>query len=250
MITRNSRMEFYINNTLVWTGVDTRLAGNTLGVQMARLYGGQDLMEVDYTYVTGGSPSPLFYDSFETGLGKWTTGAVSGDTIWVLDSSPYATTGNNAIWARDRDYATHYFIHMINGVSLPAGVSPLYLRFTHIFETELLYDGGLLEVSANNGGWGDTSGLSWSIGYPATLVSGTDTPLAGRQAFTGYKAGYTSSRVNLGPYAGSSVRMLFRFASDVSVNAGAYALGQGWTIDDVMIYTCSQRTVYLPTMVR
>ena len=55
---------------------------------------------------------------------------------------------------------------------------------------------------------------------------------AGRPTFTGSSAGYTSSRLNLTPLAGQSVRFRFRIATDGSAG------NQGWFIDDIRVYGC------------
>jgi uncharacterized repeat protein (TIGR01451 family) len=96
-----------------------------------------------------------------------------------------------------------------------------------------MYDGGVLEYSANGGAWTDAGSLFTHNGYDGPVDIGYGNPLAGRQAFGGESNGYISSRLDLNSLAGQSVRFRFRIGTDSSYDA------LGWFIDDVRIYTCS-----------
>ena len=68
-----------------------------------------------------------------------------------------------------------------------------------------------------------------SGGYNGTISNQFSSPIAGRQAWTGNSGAYVQTTVNLSPYAGQSLRIRFRLASDNSVGA------VGWNIDDIVI---------------
>src|SRR5205085_5868900 len=117
----------------------------------------------------------------------------------------------------------------------PPGAS--FMRFDHAYgfeQSDANYDGGVVEYSTNGGAtWGDAGSLFVNGGYNGVLESRTSNPLGGRQAFTGDSAGYGSSRLNLSPLAGQSVRFRFRLGFDSSV------ADLGWFVDDIRIYTCA-----------
>ena len=112
---------------------------------------------------------------------------------------------------------------MVGPVALSG--SPV-LSFWHSYVTENTWDGGVVEISANGGAWTDLGSLMTQNGYNGTISASAGGPLAGRQAFTGSSGGYKETRVNLSSYAGQSVRIRFRFATDTSV---ASAPAGTWT---------------------
>ncbi len=122
-------------------------------------------------------------------------------------------------------------------VSPPLSVAPtgsFSFTFNHryVFESSAGsdYDGGVIEISVDNGPWSDIGG-SASPGYTGSLEVGGLNPIEGRNAFTGQSPGYpgfTAVTVNLGTaYQGQSVRVRFRIGTDISVGA------TGWEIDDL-----------------
>ncbi len=114
------------------------------------------------------------------------------------------------------------------------------LIFWHRFNFENTYDGGVLEVSTDNGAsWRDVTAAGGTFvagGYNGTIDSGLGSPIAGRQAWTGgpinaAAAAMNRVEVNLGALGGQSVKVRFRLTADPVV-IGSLP-GQGWWIDDV-----------------
>ena len=95
------------------------------------------------------------------------------------------------------------------------------------------FDGGVLEISIGGGAFTDiiTAGGSFVTGgYNLTISTGFQSPIAGRQAWSGNSGGYITTIVNLGPnVAGQTVILRFRMASDSS-NAA-----KGWLIDTQLV---------------
>ncbi len=96
-------------------------------------------------------------------------------------------------------------------------------------DTSNFYDGGVVEISNDNGTTWNDVGLGVLIpGYTATLFVGSGNPLGGRGAYAGQSPGYpalTTVNANLGTaYAGQTVRIRFRIGSDAGVGAS------GWDI--------------------
>ena len=115
--------------------------------------------------------------------------------------------------------------------SMHVGSDPLTISFNHrhLFEAGG-WDGGVVEISVNGGGWTDIGDAA----YNGTTNASTSSPIgAGRRAFVNTSAGYpnfTSATINLGTtYADQDVRIRFRVGSDE--NTGA----PGWDIDNIAI---------------
>jgi len=190
-------------------------------------------------------PADLFADDLENpSSGNWT--AQAG---WYYPQNPnpffdatYATSGTRNMWGDDQGSKGDYSISMNRSIAIPAG-SSAFLRFNHAYGFEDDggggYDGGVLEVSTNNGAtYVDAGSLLSDNGYNGPVTAGfgnpaLDSTLAGRQAFIRESSGYISSRATLSSLAGQSVRFRFHIGTDAS--NGDY----GWFIDDIRMYTCA-----------
>ncbi|MEJ7585001.1 MAG: M4 family metallopeptidase [Acidimicrobiales bacterium] len=181
----------------------------------------------------GQVPANLFFDDLEnTASGNWAKSKVLGSTDFHYpnpEGAEWATSGIRNFWGPNASGSSDYRIARTANVVLPAGTS--YFRFNHMFDFEFNFDGGVVEYSTNNGAtWIDAGPLFNANGYTDPSLAGG--PLSGRAAFTGFTAGYTSSRLDLTSLAGQAVRFRFRVGTDASV---AY---QGWFIDDIRVYRC------------
>jgi hypothetical protein len=116
------------------------------------------------------------------------------------------------------------------------------LTFWHRFRFEPDFDGGVLEVSTDDGGtWTDIVGAGGTFAtgsYTGTIDPGFDSPIAGRAAWTGgfvdaITAPMTQVTVDVGALAGPDVLFRFRLATD-PLSVGALP-GHGWWIDDVTV---------------
>ena len=105
------------------------------------------------------------------------------------------------------------------GIDLPI------IDFMHYYEMEEEHDGGLIEVSTDEGS-------SWSViepvdGYPATLAYG---PMAGFDAFSGTLDEWEKVFIDLSEYSGMEIMMRYHFVSDGS------GTEIGWYIDNFSYY--------------
>lgn len=110
--------------------------------------------------------------------------------------------------------------------------------FRNGFNLENTFDGGVLEVSAliiNNGQFTDITdpavgGSFVNGGYTATISTAFQSPISGRQAWSGNSNGYINTVANLGPrVAGQTIKLRFRMGSDTSVSA------VGWRVDTIVV---------------
>lgn len=163
---------------------------------------------------------------------------------WTFAGTP----ANDAQWfvAGATNSANHYFAgpdfgstadHTLTSPPLQVGGGNFSFSFKHAHDFErdasAFYDGGVVELSTDNGAnWVDI-GPSMIPGYTSTLYAGAgQSPLGGRPAYGGLSAGYPAMitvNVNLSTtYANQTIRIRFRKASDVGVGAA------GWRVDDLV----------------
>ena len=180
-----------------------------------------------------------FSDDFESGGPGWTV-----DT--AINNIPVSPTWTPAPDPNAQNTTNHSFTSDSSGVdtkddrlvSPPQRLSSTsHLIFSHRYQFEDGYDGGVLEVSTDGGvTWLDVlagGGSFVSGGYNGNIDPSFGSPIAGRAAWTGgdATADMAMVEVNLGAFAGLDVRVRFRLTTDPA--AAGSAPGVGWYIDDV-----------------
>ena len=163
--------------------------------------------------------------------GDWTTTTDTGtENNWVVVNNQSMSSPNSA------------FAVNLGSVSLSSLVSPSILigdsgaklKFNIFHNTELNFDGVVLEYSTNNGGsWNDilTGGGTFASGaYNSTLGTGWQNPLPGRQAWSGNSVEFIPVEINLNSSLnGQSVKFRWRMGSDSSSGR------PGVWIDDIRV---------------
>jgi hypothetical protein len=101
------------------------------------------------------------------------------------------------------------------------------VSFWHWYETEALFDGGNVKISADDG-------ITWTIlspnnGYDGVLSDVFFNPIGGEPAYYGASTGWEFEMFDLSLHADQVVILKFDFGSDVSSTA------YGWYIDDFSI---------------
>jgi len=155
----------------------------------------------------------------------WTS-ASSVTTKWTVSSAqshsaPYSFFASEPTTPADMTLTTTNAYNLTN-------VSTL--SFWHFYSTESGYDGGVVEMSTNNGAtWIDL--YPYMIQNPCNAVIAPDagTGITNRRAFTGSSNGFIQTVVNLSTFAGSSAKFRFRFVTD----NGTAVLG--WYVDDIVL---------------
>lgn len=245
------QLSFYINDQLVWQGVDLDYPSGQVGVFM---YNGGDPLDriyVDWANLNGGTPLNLFFDNMEDPLsGNWTVGVHQGSPRWYLpatlssNGAPFTSSGEYSYFGEDPGSIHDFYVQQTNSVQLPTG-KPIYLHFSHGFDFEvfnsLAVDGGVVEYNIG-AGWTNASPLFVDNGPNATLYGGFGNPLGGQSGYGYGSFGLISSRASLTTLAGQNIRIRYRIGTDSSV------AGLGWFVDDVRIYTCedSVQNISLP----
>ncbi|MEN6624752.1 MAG: S8 family serine peptidase [Candidatus Sumerlaeia bacterium] len=218
----------------------TGLAGNTayfFKVQLIDLAGNMRLAGDDGRYFGFQTPtrSYLLKDDMESGAGNWAHGASRGTDDWTLVSTTnYCKSPSHAWYVSEP--ATVKDAYLYTGpLTLPEGAR-LEFWHTYLFEhagVSVGYDGGVLEITQDGGQtWDDLGDYMLEGGYNYLISWYFGNPLGGRYGWSGGSLGPMSRvQVDLGAFAGKSVRLRWRIGCDSS--RAAY----GWFIDDVAIYS-------------
>ncbi len=160
----------------------------------------------------------------------WTKSSTT-TTLWTT-STAQSTSAPNSLFSANLTTVSDQKLETTNAFTIPA--NPPYFTFMGYINSEASWDGGVVEISTNNGTtWTDLGAQMISGGYTGALSSSTN-PLSGRSAFNGNGGGFVKTTINLSSFAGQSVKIRFRFGSDASV------AGTGWWVDDIQMKNIAQ----------
>lgn len=186
----------------------------------------------------------LFSDDMESGMGQWTSVAVTGSAQWEMFQGS-SQSGSTSLHGPNPNTTSDFNVRPVNSIVVPTGST--MLQFDHSFEFEatdlqgdnqgpIPFDGGVVEFSVNgpSGPWSSSAALPTVNGYNKSLFSGSGTtnPLRGRQAFGDTSPGYQTTRIDISSFAGATLLFRYRIGSDGFVGA------EGWFVDDVAVYRC------------
>lgn len=198
---------------ITWPTLSSVTKGTTLS------YSFQATMNLAY-----GPPSVAFEDDMESGGDDWTTTNASSLSNWTLATSPASFSPGTTAWfavepeANPNPSENEYL--NLNISLLPNSI----LSFNHNYDTELNWDGGIVEISTDNG-------TSWTNLGPNFTQNGYNDYIKNNPsdvAFSGSSNGYVTSIIDLSSFCGD-VTIRFNFYYDHSVS------GNGWYVDDVNI---------------
>lgn len=163
----------------------------------------------------------------------WNINPASGNT-WSV-SSVASNSAPSALFAPDPVVVSDQTIASVAFTINPPTVSNYTtLSFWHRFNTENGWDGGVVEISTNGGAtWSDLGSRMMTGKYNGSLGTGSNNPIGGRAAFTGLINSFMKTEINLSSFAGQSVNIRFRFASDDNTAPA----GGGWFVDDIVLYS-------------
>ncbi len=178
-----------------------------------------------FTEPVAGASIPAAWTATSINATAWTVATSVGHSL----PNSFAALYNVAV-ANDLSLATTAQFNILPNIAS----NYTTLSFWHQYNSEEGWDGGVVEVSTNNGGtWSDLGSKFVKNGYNGSL--GTGSNLGGRSAFTGTSGAFIESVINLSSYAGQNIKIRFRFGSDN--NTGAPTGTSGWWVDDIVLYT-------------
>lgn len=181
-------------------------------------------------------PAEFFADAIDSGEAKWTHGSAIKkkkkkepiDT-WSISTKRFRS-GGSSWFSSDPGKLADAHLDTVP-IVLPADGRELQFVFYHTFEFEGgAFDGGVIEISTG----GDFEDLGPKIiqgGYNDVIWQfALSNPLAGEPAWVeGRMGAFQQVIVDLSSYAGKTVTIRFRLATDVD------GKGLGWHIDDVSL---------------
>ena len=176
----------------------------------------------------------IFEDDIE-GADEFTSLLINVGGSWVKSSSP-TNSGTNAWYAENLATETDFALTLNSQILLN---NTSILTFFHRYSTEASWDGGVVEISIDNGtSWTDLGDKFIENGYQSTINVNPNSGISGQDAFTGSSdadfgtSNFVESKIDLSSFSGSSILIRFRFASDGAVSGTGL---NGWLIDDVTI---------------
>lgn len=186
-----------------------------------------------------------FIEDFEEGtLGSFASEVVrcdEGGCGWqiVTDTVHSGNYAAHALKVPDNEFMETRLV-LSNTLSVQAGITTTlsfwqqYSFFTSPGTGSCL-DGGVLELSTNNGiSWQDADPYITGGGYTGTVQAGSGGVLAGRRAWCGSTAGYNEVRVNLTSLAGQGVRIRLRMGASAFWTGNSFS---NWWVDEVAVRT-------------
>lgn len=203
--------------------------GNMLSMEIGTLAPGEQKV---ISYQVASSPANRsirqFFDGAENGITNWTVQSQAGTRRW--DTTQVAPFAGRYVWTvANSTQANDQALTLRNPLTL-VGKLPT-LRFFHQYNIEPGYDGGVVEISTNNG-------LSWQIlptsaflreAYRGPIFYGTNV-----EGFSGVN-NYAASYVDLSAFAGRSILLRFRFRSNTDTGARP-TVRAGWSVDNIEIF--------------
>ncbi len=169
-----------------------------------------------------------FLDNLEAGDVKWDYESTRNTNVWELQTL-YARSGTKALGV---GYATtpgpsDQAAKFLQPLTV-RGSKPI-LNFYHRYDTEPGFDGGILQVTTDNGNsWRDMGDKIFKNPYRGKLQYSIFA-VPGQRAWWGAVNQYTPVAVDLSSYVGQSVNFRWRFGTD-SADARI-----GWFVDDVAV---------------
>ena len=186
---------------------------------------------VQMEYQAGATNTTAFQDAMEGGTAGWTVSHASGSSNWVQVTS-LSHSATHSWFGADQTAVSDLYL-----VSPAIAISNGYiLSFWHQYDFETSFDGGVVEASTNGTTWVDIGSNATQNGYSSAIATGYSSPIAGRNAYTGASGAFVQTLIPLTNYAGRTVYVRFRDASDSSDAA------TGWWIDDVSVGTVAPWT--------
>ena len=159
----------------------------------------------------------------------WISYTLSGTASLWKSTTINPDTAPNAAFAAD--LASIADNVLVSPLAIVTAANSMF-SFRHSYNTEANLDGGVLEISINDGAFVDivSAGGSFSEnGYDSTISSAFMSPISGRMAWSGNSGGFITTGVVLPPVAiGNFAQLRWRAASDSSV------AGTGWSVDSIV----------------
>lgn len=173
---------------------------------------------------------PLFYDGFENGDTEWDMEDLEDNGIFNLweVTTALANTGTHSYFVENIDTTSDIALKF--GEFRTAEGNQPVLRFYHKYNTELGADGGIMQISSDEGAhWYDLGDKMFRTPYRG-LIQYTTFAIPFQKAYWGNSgAGWKATYIDLTEFTGEEINVRWRFGTDGNTPA------QGWFVDDVLL---------------
>jgi uncharacterized repeat protein (TIGR01451 family) len=209
--------------SFVSSSAPASVSGNTVTFSNQSVAAGQTkTLTITVAVNTGSQGTILFADDMENGPFNFDASFGLNQFIWTNTD---AASGQYSWFAVDPDNFSDQKLALSQSIPVSAGTM---LQFTHRYNTEADFDGGVVEASTDGIFWNDIGSLIVQNGY-SNFVPTANNPLIDGFAYGGNSNGFLTSVADLSAFAGQNLQLRFRLSSDVATG------GEGWYIDDVVI---------------
>ena len=141
---------------------------------------------------------------------------------WTVDSNPPDRSGDDALYSGSGD---NFDRAMVRQVAVPA--APATLTFDTKYDTEVLFDYAIVQVSTDGGAtYESLANANTTSDVDPSVPQAIKDNLPG---FNGDSGGWTTESFDLGPYAGQTILLSFRYMTDGGVS------NPGWWVDNVRV---------------
>ena len=216
--------------------------GGTLTATLHLQDGSTDLGAVTFTLRLAGSVITVFAEDFDSVTppalpdGWLATSIEASPVLWATTPTLPDTPPNEVAIVASSPVVSD---RRLDSPAFLVQSSNAQLRFRSFYILQPGFDGGVLEISLDDGPFVDILEAGGSFvenGYNSTISTATSgtpplpSPLAGRQAWSGLTNGYVTTRVNLpATAAGKMVKLRWRLGSDNTIAS------PGWRVDTISI---------------
>jgi hypothetical protein len=151
----------------------------------------------------------------------WSATVVSGDPPSWETSTTNPDSAPNDLFVTDQDGVSEKTVDSRNiTINSAAPVISFRNNYSTEFDATTFWDGYVLEVSVNGGGFVDVTdpsigGTFVSGPYTGEIDATAGNPLAGQMAWSGDSGGYINTVINLGSSLnGQTIKLRFRMGTD------------------------------------
>jgi len=212
-------------------GADFTISGNTIVFTLDDL-DFDDNQTIRYTASTDAElgSTPSFFDGAEDGDDNWEfldlSEAETGIFFWEQADS-LTLEGELAYYIVNTGAAEDQALQTFE--PLPVVGDKPGLRFFTRYDTEVGWDGGIVEVSTDGTNWDKVDDKFFRGGYRGTIDENGSAQLLNIGSYWGDNEEFTEQIIDLGEFAGQDLYFRFRFVSD------AEASGRAWAVDNIEI---------------
>ncbi|MCP9753139.1 M36 family metallopeptidase [Ferruginibacter sp. HRS2-29] len=206
------------------TPAGATLSGNVLTFPAAS-FTASEVKNYTITLQTPAAGCPVLLSINDNRDGSTTGGFVSGGTSGWSTSTVRANSPVSSWFSATPTTITSNTLTSAATAGSAVGNLSL-LSFSHFYNTESTFDGGVVEYSTNGGGiWTDAAPLFLRGSYSTAMDASTT--LSGRRAFSGTNKFFSNAMLDLSSLGSADVNIRFRSTSDNGVAV------EGWYVDDI-----------------